>query len=338
MKSPITLVLPLLLTAPIYAQFFIDTTSQIRRAPGPCTFYAYASTTADPGPLGSVSNGITGMGYGYNNGNSTTTVLGDPITFTNRAPDRTVTNGYPMSANISHSWAAFLGGTDNVTHHPYVYANCPEDPPTGGGDTDCEGSAGDSDVGWTTDPLNEDPCDSPILIDVDGDGEILCGGADTSIWFDLWGSGEPILINWIQPETNDAFLVHDINANGIVDDGSELFGSGTRLLLEDKLALNGFLGLAQFDQAELGGNEDSYIGPSDQIWRDLYIWNDRNANGFSESGELTPLNRAGVRLLNTVPIETRTFDEHGNWFRYWSDVTIQAKQHTMIDVFFKRHN
>jgi hypothetical protein len=320
---------------------FIRTTNPILKLSGSCSYYCKAETTANAGFAGSVSNGITGWSRGTNNGGFSTQFFSGSVTFINQTEPKATIDGFPISYNVSHSWRSIFSG-DNRLNHPNLYASCNTGGGsgggggTGGGGTCDTGGGLDDDFSW--DPLNDDSsCVSPILIDL-GDQNIECGGEQDAIVFDLWGNGKPILMNWVGKHNDDAFLVHDLNGNGIVDDGSELFGNGTRLILQDnKLAINGFLGLAQFDDPQLGGNGDTYVGPEDMVWQDLYLWNDFNADGFTDPGEMKPLSFYDFVALDTIPKERRLFDEHGNWFRFWAGAESTKGERLMIDVFFVAH-
>ena len=189
---------------------------------------------------------------------------------------------------------------------------------------------------------HDPPCQtSPIVIDLNRDG-FAFGGPEGAIWYDLLGMGKPFLLQWVRPGENDAFLVHDINRDGVVNDGSELFGNGTRLLLEkNQLARNGFLGLQQFDDPRLGGNDDGYISREDRVWENLYLWVDGDANGLSDSREMRALRDTEFLSLETIPKEAGIRDEHGNWLRFWAwsykgGPGRQSEKLWMVDVFFKR--
>jgi len=127
----------------------------------------------------------------------------------------------------------------------------------------------------------------------------------------------------------------DSNFNGIVDDGAELFGEGTRLIEQGELAANGFIGLAQYDQITLGGNDDGYITPDDEIWEVLTLWLDANADGISTLDEMVPLSDFGISSLDTIPKENNRMDSAGNYLPLWSWAVDDKKKYKMVDVFFK---
>ena len=130
----------------------------------------------------------------------------------------------------------------------------------------------------------------------------------------------------------------DRNGNGVVDDGSELFGDWT-ILYNGDLAENGYEALAEFDLVEYGGNQDGVIDVADLIFSDLKVWIDSNANGAYEHLESQSLAEAGVLSLGLDYRESRRTDSHGNIFRYIGtgviEVNGKAKRMSTTDVFFR---
>lgn len=222
---------------------------------------------------------------------------------------------------------------------------------TGGGGTGGSGGGGSS-----SDPCDNNvaaipvPCDgSPLVIDLNQNG-IRFGQAGIGVYFDINGDGEKTLMQWVRSDGDEAFLVRDLNGNGKIDDGSELFGTGTRMLplnpqskiaesQEYVLAPNGFVALAQFDQLQHGGNDDGLISIDDAIWYALRLWLDVNADGISAPSELMALDELGFTHLNVIPKRSHRQDPAGNVIPFWSWV-INGNQrghnkYKMVDVFFK---
>jgi hypothetical protein len=70
---------------------------------------------------------------------------------------------------------------------------------------------------------------SPIIINLRNDKlDLRLTSAVDGVPFDLDGDGALEQVSWTAPGSAVAFLVLDRNGNGIIDDGSELFGTATR--------------------------------------------------------------------------------------------------------------
>ncbi len=118
---------------------------------------------------------------------------------------------------------------------------------------------------------------SPIVLDLDGDG-IESVGVQAGLYFDHAGDGFAEQTGWIGRD--DGFLVRDLNGNGSIDTGAELFGSET-LLANGQKAANGFEALKELDS-----NHDGNVDAADTAYASLRIWKDGNSNGYTDTGEL----------------------------------------------------
>src|SRR5262245_36897644 len=98
-------------------------------------------------------------------------------------------------------------------------------------------------------------CDepTPILIDTKGDGHKLTSGKN-GVLFSLGMGTIPRLHAWTEANSDDAWLVLDRNGDGLINNGTELFGNFTE---QPELGMgekkNGFRALAVFDGAAQGG-------------------------------------------------------------------------------------
>lgn len=91
-----------------------------------------------------------------------------------------------------------------------------------------------------------------------------------------------------------AFIALDKNNNGIIDDGSELFGAQTG---------DGFAELAQYDD-----NQDGYINNKDQIFSQLLVWQPGVGSGISKLSDSS----VDTLVLQTVNTEFTFKDENNN--------------------------
>jgi hypothetical protein len=133
---------------------------------------------------------------------------------------------------------------------------------------------------------------SPLVLDFSGAKIVhTLPLTHSGVEFDLNGDGLAEQVGWVAGD-KAAFLTIDLNHNGIVDSGRELFGDATSLKNKNK-ASDGFKALAQYDS-----NSDGRIDALDPAYSKLKLWFDRNGNGRSESNELVSLKAQKVKWIS----------------------------------------
>ncbi|MDO9438628.1 calcium-binding protein [Hydrogenophaga sp.] len=153
---------------------------------------------------------------------------------------------------------------------------------------------------------NFTPPRDPLVLDLDGDGLEL-KAVSSKLLFDHDADGVKTGTGWA--DADDGFLVRDLNGNGVIDSGQELFG-------EDTVKRNGQRAAHGFDAlADLDANGDGNITSIDAAWSQLQVWRDLNQDGISQSNELSRLDalnitRIGVNGSGTGPQAGQTINHN----------------------------
>ncbi|WP_392561519.1 hypothetical protein RHO12_10300 [Orbus sturtevantii] len=167
---------------------------------------------------------------------------------------------------------------------------------------------------------------SPIIVDLDRDG-IETLSKDQDIHFDLNTNTFAENTGWVGAD--DGLLVLDLNSNGLIDDGQELFGDNT-VLKNGTLAKNGYQALAEYDE-----NGDGVIDAKDSIWENLKVWQDKSSNGYTDENELLSLKEAGISSISTKYLTSNYVDDNGNEHRLTGKITYtDGTEGKSTDVWF----
>lgn len=154
---------------------------------------------------------------------------------------------------------------------------------------------------------------TPLLLNLAGRSFEL-SGPRPAVAFDIDADGVADWISWTRADADEAFLALDRNGNGLIDDGTELFGAATEQ--PASADPNGYLALAVFDDAEHEGNGDGAITAADAVYVDLLLWIDADRNGISEPWELRALAEEGVAEIGLYYRSDGRRDRWGNRFRW----------------------
>jgi hypothetical protein len=168
--------------------------------------------------------------------------------------------------------------------------------------------------------------DSPLILDLNGDG-VQTVDISQGTTFDLHATGAAQATGWV--DAHDGLLVIDLNSDGKINSGAELFGNST-LLADGKNATNGWTALAQHDS-----NVDGKMDAQDAVFDALMVWQDANSNGVTDAGELLSLKEVGVASINLSHDNTITL-QSGNLLQGISSYTsTDGKTHEVADAWFQ---
>jgi len=162
---------------------------------------------------------------------------------------------------------------------------------------------------------------SPLVVDLDGDGLEL---RTDRVSFDLLATGQPQEVTW--PGPAEGLLALDLNGDGRVTSGRELFGN--RSDCASGTCADGAAALAVHDD-----NADGRIDQKDAVFGALRIWVDRNHDGRSQPSEVAPLSEHGIKSLS---LKATYFDQKVPAGRISLSLSVEttAGPRTAYDVWF----
>ncbi|MFT3779388.1 MAG: calcium-binding protein [Ottowia sp.] len=156
------------------------------------------------------------------------------------------------------------------------------------------------------------PPSDPLVLDLDGDGIETVGiTGNTPVLFDHDADGTRTGTGWVKPD--DGFVVLDLNGNGVIDSGREMFGDQTLLsglppqIGGSPFHTDGYAALAARDL-----NGDGQINSADPIYSQLRVWRDLNQDGVSQANELQTLSQLGIASIGVAGTEANVDLGGGN--------------------------
>ncbi|MEM6991507.1 MAG: calcium-binding protein [Myxococcota bacterium] len=155
---------------------------------------------------------------------------------------------------------------------------------------------------WDSWQFEEHDCNTPLVLSFDG-APVQMQPAPAAT-FDINDAGGCVTTDW--PAAATPWLALDVDGNGSIESGRELFGSGTRLG-DGKRASNGFVALAALDD-----NGDGSIDAADPKFADLVLWADGDADKRSTWFEIQPLAARGILSIELDYAVDRICDARGN--------------------------
>lgn len=136
----------------------------------------------------------------------------------------------------------------------------------------------------------------PLILNLDGKGIQTLAPSSISARFDHDADGIATATGWVA--TGNGILALDLDGNGKIDSGKEIFGNNT-LLSNGATAKDGYVALANLDT-----NRDNLISQADELFGRLQVWQDLNQDGISQENELFTLQALGIQSLNLEHKET----------------------------------
>jgi hypothetical protein len=168
--------------------------------------------------------------------------------------------------------------------------------------------------------------ETPIVLDLNGDG-VSTQNIAAGVKFDLLAQGQAVNTGWVSP--TDGLLAIDLNHDGVINSGAELFCSASVLANGEK-APDGYVALSELDT-----NHDGVINNQDANFADLRVWVDANSDGVTEAGELKTLSDLKISQLS-LTTDTVATDSNGNLVGLNSSYqTSDGATHAAADVWFK---
>jgi Ca2+-binding RTX toxin-like protein len=194
----------------------------------------------------------------------------------------------PSRAGISWRWNAAYNRFDITFNGDNTF-----DPVTVSGSatftvTDPGGAYGSRTISYNIPGFSGPGPIPPVILDLDGDGIELVSLKGSKVKFDVDGDGDKDKTGWVGKD--DGFLVFDINNDNNVTDVSE-FAFG---LVDGPGGKSDLEALRDYDS-----NGNGWIDAGDADYKSFKVWQDKNQNGVSDSGEIKTLadwNIVQVRL------------------------------------------
>jgi hypothetical protein len=145
--------------------------------------------------------------------------------------------------------------------------------------------------------------------------------------------GRPMVSDW--PTAATPWIARDLDGDGAITSGAELFGSSTALAGGSEIARNGFQALASLD-----ANGDGAIDARDPGFADLVLWSDLDGNHRSSPDELRSLASvvSAISLEHTLDprCTARGACEGERATLRWRDATGVERTGAVIDVYLPK--
>jgi hypothetical protein len=121
------------------------------------------------------------------------------------------------------------------------------------------------------------------------------------------------------PTARTPWIARDLDGNGVISDGGELFGSGT-VLPDGRRAADGFEALAALDD-----NGDGVIDVHDRAFAELLLWSDRDGDRRGTGNEVVPL-AGSIESISLDHVHGGRCDRRGNCERLRSSAVARGAE------------
>lgn len=147
----------------------------------------------------------------------------------------------------------------------------------------------------------------PLIINFSGTNEIEFTSINEGVNFDLDNNGFSERTAWIK--NNDGFLAIDLNNDGKINNGGELFGD-CFIMPNNQLSSNGFEALKSLDtngNNKIDNNDKPFKTESDEsnqtnekytLFDELVVWFDNNHNGVTDDNEIKSLKALNIDYID----------------------------------------
>ena len=130
----------------------------------------------------------------------------------------------------------------------------------------------------------------PIALDLNANGKIDTLSLENGVFFDHNGDKVAFKSSWVN--SSDGILARDIDGDGKITSGAELFGNFTKLK-NGELAKNGKEALSDLDS-----DENGVFDERDEAFGQILVWQDKNSDGISQKNELKTLNEHNIKSID----------------------------------------
>jgi len=138
----------------------------------------------------------------------------------------------------------------------------------------------------------------PLILDLNNNGVELIHFDNSIVSFDVDNDGYKENTGWV--DGNDGILVHDKNADGVINDITETISeyynaNDSSVLIDDQ---NRYFADGLEALKALDSNDDNIFNNQDDLWSTLRVWQDENEDGLTDEGEIKTLEEHNIESID----------------------------------------